>query len=719
MKNISFISLLAILLFVQCTSKTTKVTQKSDDKKVETPKEDLGEATKKAEFRKTMPEPGPAPKIQIGSYEEFSLDNGLKVIVVENHKIPRVTFSLTVDMGPIGEKEFAGYADIAGDILSKGTNTKTKAEIDEEVDFMGATLRTSSGGMYAASLRKHTVNLLKIMSDVLLNPSFPEDEFEKIKKQTISGLASSKDDPNAIASNVASVLRYGKDHPYGEIVTEQTVEKITVDRCKKFYDTYFKPNLSYLIVVGDITIDEAKPMVENYFGSWKKGVVKKAKFETPKAPEKTSFDFVNKAGAVQSVINVTYPVDLKPGSEDVIKARVMNTILGGYFASRLNANLREDKAYTYGARSSLSSDEEIGYFSAGASVRNEVTDSSVVEFLHELNKIRNEKPPEGELTMVKNYISGGFARSLENPQTVARFALNTIRYNLPEDYYATYLEKLSKVTTEDVQEMAKKYIKPDHAYVLVVGNKDEVAEKLEAIAPDGKLNFYDNYGNEIKNDFVMPDDMTAEKVISDYLMALGGSEKLKKVKDVTTSMSAEMQGRTMNFTVYQAENKFANVIEMEGMGEMGRQVYNDGKGLFSQMGQKMPLNDDQLAGMKEAAYPFAEMMFEDLGYKTELKGVEKIEGFDAYVVALETPEGDKKTQYYAVETGLKIREMETKDAGGRTVTEITDFSDYKEIDGIMFPHTMTVTGMMPIPMKMMVAEIKVNKGIDESVFAIE
>lgn len=716
MKKLSIFSLLALLFFAQCTPKTGEVTKKSDDLKVT---EDVVEATKKAEFRKSVPTPGPAPKIEIGSSEQFTLANGLKVIVVENHKIPRVSFSLSFDVGPIQEKEFAGCANIAGDLLSKGTKSKNKAQIDEGVDFMGATLNTSAGGMYAASLRKHTDNLLEIMSDVLLNPSFPADEFEKIKKQTISGLASSKDDPNAIASNVASVLRFGKDHPYGEIVTEKTVENITIEKCIEFYNSYFKPNVAYLIVVGDITVTEAKPMMEKYFGSWAKGNVTKKKFEMPKAPEKSVVDFVNKAGAVQSVISITYPIDLKPGADDAIKARVLNTMLGGYFASRLNANLREDKAFTYGAGSTLSSDEEVGYFAAGASVRNEVTDSSVVQFLYELNKIRDEKPDATEMALVKNYISGSFARSLENPQTVARFARNTIRYNLPEDYYATYLEKLSAVTAEDVQMMAQKYIKPDNAHILVVGNKDEVAEKLEALAPDNKLNFYDNYGEELKETMAMPDGMTADKVLADYLNALGGVEKLEAVKELKTAMAAEMQGRKLNFTVYQAENKFANIVEMEGMGVMAREVYNNGKGALSQMGQKAPMDDETLAGMKNSTYPFIEMMYAELGSKAVLKGLEKIEGVDAYVVEVESAEGEKKTQYFAVETSLKIREMQVQEAGGRSITQISDFSDYKEVDGIMFPQTITVTGMMPMPLQMKVSEITVNQPIEAAIFKVD
>lgn len=718
MKNLSIIfSLLAIVFFVQCSPKTSEVAKKGQELKT-TPDEPVQQESLNADFRKSMPEPGPAPVIEIGSYEQFELDNGLKVIVVENHKLPRVSFSLTVDMGPFKEGEFAGHAEMAGQLLSAGTKSKTKAEIDEAIDFMGATLNTSYRGMYAASLRKHTENLLEIVTDVLLNPSFPEEEFDKIKKQTLSGLASSKDNPNAIASNVSSALRYGKDHPYGEITTETTVENITLQKCREFYKNYFLPNISYLIVVGDITAAEVKPMIMKHFSSWKKQDYKKESFPAPKPPEKRSVDFVNKAGAVQSVIRITYPLDLKPGADDEIKTTVLNTMLGGYFASRLNANLREDKAYTYGAGSSLSSDEEIGHFTAAASVRNEVTDSAIVQFLYELERIRNEKADEDEMNLVKNYLSGSFARSLENPQTVARFALNTIRYGLPDDYYATYLEKLSAVTADDVREMALKYIHPDKAYVIVVGNKDEVAEKLTPFAANKKLNFYDNYGEPIVTNAVIPEGMTAEKVLEDYLTALGGIEKLNSVKSLSTVMSADMQGRKMNIRLHQAENKYANIVDIEGMGEMGKEVYNNGKGLVAQMGQKIPLDDEQIKGMESSSYPFVELKFEELGYKTELTGIENIEGTDAYVIAVESPAGEKKTHYFAMETSLKIRELEVKGAGERTITSISDYSDYKEVDGIMFPHTMTITGMMPMPLKMEVVEIRVNGDIDNSIFSV-
>ncbi len=720
MKNIFLFSLLALVFFSQCTPKTGDMVKKTEDVKNKTEEvadEVVDEIVDVVEdvagdFRSQSPTPGPAPKIELGTYEQFEVANGLKVIVVENHKLPRVSFSLSLEIDPILEKEFSGAASMAGQLMSRGTATRTKAQIDEEIDFMGASLSTRMTGMFGASLTKHSDNLLKIMSDVLLNPSFPVDEFEKVKKQTLSGLASSKDDPNAIAGNVAQVVRYGKDHPYGEVETEETVGNITIDKVKEHYNNYFRPNVAYLIVVGDITPVEAKTMVNKYFGDWKRASVPKAEFDMPKAPAKSTIDFVNKAGAVQSIINVTYPVDFKPGSSDAIKASVMNTLLGGFFRSRLNGNLREGKGYTYGIRSSLRSDKEVGSFSTNAGVRNEVTDSSIIEIMYELNRLKTEPVPAKELTLVKNYLSGSFARSLENPQTVARFALNTIRYNLPQDYYATYLEKLSKVTSADVMAMANKYIKPDNAHIVVVGNKGEVAEKLGKIA---EVNYYNTYGESLKETFKIPEGTTAQTVITDYIAAIGGEAQLNMVKDLSYKMSTSMMGASLTVDINIMEGMFSNVATMEGMGVMSKQVFNKGDVLVQQQGQTLPADRAVVASMKELAVLFPERKYAENGYKLKLSGAETIDGVNAYVLDIESPSGEKTTNYFAVETSLKIREVATQQ--GATVT--TDLSDYKEVDGIMFPHLNTLTGMAPVPLEMKVESVKVNKGIDLSIFKTE
>ena len=699
----------------QCTPKIADTVKDTKSTVEEVVEEVVETMTNKETFRHNAPAPGPAPTIKVKDAANFTLANGLQVIVAENNKLPVVSFQVFVDVPPIMEGDQAGAASIAGDLLSRGTTTKTKAEIDEAVDFIGADFNTSSSGIYASSLKKHTESLMAIASDVLFNPAFPRDEFEKIKKQTLSGLASQKDDPNAIASNVSNVINYGKDHPYGEIVTEESVGNISLQSAKNYYDTYFKSNASYVIIVGDISAAEAKPLAEKYFGSWKKGTVKKKEFAMPQAPAKTQVDFVSKTGAVQSVINVTYPIDLKPGSDDVIKARVLNTIMGGYFGSRLMQNLREDKAYTYGARSSISYDQEVGYFKASASVRNEVTKESVQEFLNELNRLRTEKVGEKELTSVKNYITGGFARSLESPQTVARFARNIARYNLPADYYSTYLEKLNAVTSDDIMAMAQKYIQPENAHILVVGSKSEVADALTEF---GELNYYDNYGNPIVIESSATN-MSADMVIEKYLTALGGKDKLMQVKDLTMNMEADMMGQTLQMEIVQkAPHKVSTKMTTQGMTVM-EQVFNGEKGVQGQMGQNAPMSAEDIELAKKQAVLFPEAQLEKTGATLKFVGAENVDGKNTYVVEMVDTDGKKTNLFFDASTFLKIKEVSTFEANGQTITMTNDLADYKEVDGILFPHTRTTSGAMPAPLKMIVKEIKVNSGVADSFFKVE
>ena len=698
-----FILFLGALIFVQCTPKTAQITDPSAQ-----------------EFRKKAPAPGPAPVIQLGDYDRLSLDNGLEIIVVENHKLPQVSFQVFVDAPLIDEGDAAGYLSLAGQMLTQGTANRSKAEIDEAVDFIGASLSSSSSGLFGACLTKHTDALLDVMQEVLFEPSFPEEQFEKLKKQTLSSLAQQKEDPNSIASNVGSILRYGKDHPYGQVETEASIEKITLDQCKNYYQNYFKPNVSYLVVVGDITSSEAKDLANKYFGSWKKGDVKAEKFETPKKPEEARLAFVDKAGAVQSVISVTYAQGLDLGHPDRIKASVMNTALGGYFRSRLNNNLREDKGYTYGARSTLQHDKHIGYFDAYASVRNEVTDSSLTEFMYELNRLRNEKMETEELNLVKNYVSGNFSLALESPQTIARFALNIARYNLPEDFYATYLEKVAAVTAEDIQAMAKKYITPENAFILVVGNKNDVAESLVQFDANEEIEFFDPYGNPVAQEGLeIPEGATAETVIRDYIEAIGGEEKVAKVENVLSVMEADSPMGKIEFKVaVQKPYQFYSSVAMGGM-VMQEQVLNGDAGKMVAGGQNIPMEPEQIADMKGSAVPFNVLNYLDGEYKLNLTGMEKVEGEKAFVIEVEAPSGKKHTEYYSFDSGLKIRELNIEQQGEQTMTIIQDYANYKEVDGVLFPHAVALTGAMPVPLQMKMKSIEVNAELDDAMFKVE
>jgi len=670
--------------------------------------------------RSKAPEPGPAPKIALGDYDSFTLDNGLKVFVIENHKLPRVSFQLTVDRDATLEGEKAGVTSLAGSLMRNGTTTRSKQQIDEEVDFIGASLFTFSRGMFGSSLTKHRGKLLELMSDVLMNPTFPEEEFAREQKTTLSGLAANKDDANAIAGNVGNAVLYGKDHPYGELTTEETVKSITTADCKKYFETYFRPNISYLVIVGDIKTGKAKELVTRYFGEWEKKEVPSHKWATPKTNSGTRVVFVHKEGAVQSVVSVLHTIDLKPGSEDVIKANVMNSILGGgVFSGRLMQNLREDKAYTYGARSSLSSDRLVGEFSASAQVRNEVTDSAVAEFLFELNRIGKEPVTADELSLTLNQMNGGFARSLESPQTIAEFALNTERHNLPKDYYATYLEKLSKVTIADVQAMGKKYVKPDNAVILVVGDRNEVAEKLKQFSAKNEVEFLDIYAEEFVDKMkAAPDDVTAELVIANYIKVLGGAENLSSVKDLSETMSMKMGGNEFEIHTKRKSpdlyyQTFGNAAMM-----VSKEVYDGEKGLRS--GMQIPngpvaIEGEELEEMKSNAAIYPELHYAEMGSTVRLMGMEAVEGKDCYVVEVTSKSGKKEFGYFDVASGLKLQDKVTEETPMGVQTSITMYLDYKSVDGVMFPHKL-VTSAAGRSVELNSVSIKVNSGLTKADF---
>jgi zinc protease len=669
--------------------------------------------------RSKSPAPGEAPKIQIGKADKFTLDNGLTVIVVENHKLPRVSYQLFVDVDPALEGAMAGKKDLFGDMLAKGTRTRTKAQIDESIDFIGASMSASASGVSGSCLTRHTDKLLEIMADVVLNPTFPDDEFDKSKKRSESGLQAAKDNADAIAGRVGNVLRYGTAHPYGESMSEETLANIKVESLRTHHLQYFKPGRSYLVCVGDITRATAERQARAYFGQWASGNVPGHVYDTPKAPAQTQVDFVHKPAAVQSVINITYPVDLKPGTPDAIPASVMNTILGGYFNSRINANLREGKAYTYGARSTVNPDERVGYFNAGASVRNEVTDSAIVEFMRELRRMQTEPVPESELQVVKNVLTGNFSSSLEQPGTIARFALNTARYKLPEDYYEKYLQRVQEVTARDVQRMANTYIQPNNAHILVVGNKDEVADKLKVFSPTGKVNYYDSYGRPLEDKrMAIPPGVTAQKVVDDYVQAIGGAAAIAKIKDMETKSSIAV-GPGMSLAMRTAQKDNAKiVVEMTMNGQtLNKSVFDGNKGVSMGQGGVQVLEGKELQDIKEQAHTCKEMLYNTKNYTLNLKGIDQIDGKNAYVLQVKRTDGKETTEYYDMQTGLKLREITVQEQGGQSITLTNDYANYKSVGGIKVPHEMTISGAMPIPLKAVVSEVKVNQGLKDAVFS--
>jgi predicted Zn-dependent peptidase len=647
----------------------------------------------------------PAP-VKIAKPEFFELANGMKIYFVRETKAPSVSFSIAFDLPPVLEKEKAGIGDMTASILRRGTKKRTKNQIDEELDFVGASLSVNDGYIFGSALTKHKETLFEIASDVVMNPSFPEDELEKIKKQTLSGLKSSKSSADAIATRVSGKLFFGANHPFGEITSEETVQSITAEDCKKFYARRFMPNAVYMSIVGDLTLPEAKKLAEKYFASWKKGTPEKSEVPAVKQPASPQVALIQKDAAVQSVIKIGYAVDYKMNSKDYIAAMLLNQMLGGGgFSNRLIQNIREDKGYTYGAGSSLQANRYGGRFTAGASVRTAVTDSAVFEFLKEMKLLREQKVSDEELRLHKNIATGSFARSLESSQTISRFAITAAREGLPSDFYENYLKNIEAVTAEDIQNMAKKYLLPENCYIVVVGELSEIRNKMTRF---GKVTEYDDMGNEVKPSDFKAGDLNAETVFANYINAVGGKDKLASVKSLEIFATQSMQGMAIE-TISKKQNNthYATIIKLPmGMGENKVVMAGDKGKMKSPMGNK-DFTAEEIAGMSAEAQLFFELTYDKIGAKIELTGNKTINGANAHEVTVTMSNGRKSKRYYDEKTFLLVSKS---DEGGTTI-----YGDYKEFDGIKFPSK----GTLQTPrgdLSVEFTKVVVNGNIDEKEF---
>jgi len=665
--------------------------------------------------RSQMPEPGPAPKVNVDEPETFKLDNGMQVMIVENNKLPRVAMSLRFDNAPHAEGAKAGVSGIAGDLIGTGTKNMSKDEFNEKVDFLGARLNFYAGGANANTLSKYFPDVLALMADGMINAEFTQEEFDKSKARTIDGLKSSEKDVSYNARRVRSALAYGKDHPYGEFSTEETVNAVKLEDVKSYYNTWFSPKNAYLVVVGDVDEDDVKDLVKKNFSSWTGKATPEAKMPAVSNVKQTEINFVDMPNAVQSEIALVNTINLKKKDDDYFPVLVANKILGGGGEARLFLNLREDKGYTYGAYSSTGNDKYASTFVASASVRNEVTDSSVVAFLDEVYKMRNEMVTDQELANAKAKITGDFVLSLEQPSTIANFAMEIETEDLNDDFYEEYLERIDKVTKADVQRVAKKYFLADNSRIVIAGKGADVLENLEKMTYKGKtypINYYNRFGEKTEKpeQKQVDADMSVDKVYNKYIEAIGGREAVEGIETVKMIASANVQGRELGLDMTRTSaGKLSQEVTMGGQ-VVSKQVFNGETGFVMQMGQKMPYNEDQIKAAKTDADAFPELTVGE----AKIEGIEQVDGKDAYVVS-----ADETTKnYYAVDSGLKVQSVKTVSQGGQTMSIPTGYGDYQEVKGVKFPFTISQS-MGPQSFEFKVSEIMVNEGVEDADFSVE
>ena len=654
-----------------------------------------------------QPKQGPAPVINIGKPQTFELPNGLKVMVVENNKLPRVSYNLTMDNAPYAEGDKKGVADITSALIGSGTKKMSKDVFNEEIDFLGANIGFNSEGAYASGLSKYADRILELMADGALNSVFTQEEFDKEKAKLIEGLKTQEKSVQAVASRVENVLVYGKNHPSGEFLSEEVINKVTLNDAISNYQTYFVPAKAYLVVIGDVKFKDVKKAVEKYFGSWKKAAAPAVSYADPKDVQYSQINFVDMPNAVQSEIALVNVSNLKMTDKDYFATILANQIIGGDFNSYLNMNLREAHGWTYGARSSIRGDKYVGKFKSSTQVRNAVTDSAVVEFFKELKKIRTERVTDEMLKNVKAGYVGNFVMQIQKPGTVARYALLSQTQGLPADFYENYIKNINAVTADDIKRVANKYFLADNTRVIITGKGSEVLPGLEKLGMP--MFYFDKFGNPIEKPVAkkeMAAGVTAKSVLDSYIKAVGGEKAVATVKTLSYKGTATVPGAPSPITYiskFDAKGKYL-VEALMGPMSLMKQAYNGKTAYMTQQGQKTNLEGDMLADVKLSAYPFPELGIKN-ATDTQLKGIETIDGVDAYAIV-----NGKTTRYYDVKTGLKISEVTATPQGNTGVA----YKDYKDVKGVKVPFSLVLDMGMSVEVKM--DEVKVNEGVTEADF---
>ena len=664
--------------------------------------------------RSKVPTSGPTPEINLGEPDSFDLDNGLQVLVVTDRKLPTITMSLDLNNPPIVEGDKAGVQSLTGSIMGKGTTKTPKEKFNEEVDYLGARISVGTGGGFASTLSKYTAEVTAMFAEAALYPNFTQEELDTEKSQLIEGIKSGEKSAAAIAGTVRNALAYGKSHAAGEFATEESINNVSLEDVKKFYSDYFVPNNAYLLISGDIDKREAKDLVKKYFGNWKAKEAPKANLPEVADVATSEINFIDVPNAVQTELAVINTSELKMGDDDYHAALVANYIFGGGFGSYLNMNLREKNGYTYGAGSGLGAGRDYkSTFRATTKVRNEVTDSAVVETFKELDRIKTTYVSDEDLANAKAKFLGSFIMQSEDKSVVADRAITIRKNDLDDDFYKDFIANINAVTKEDVKRIANKYFKTDNMRVVLVGKASDVLDNLDKMKINGKtlpIKFYDKEANPTTrpSTIAIPDGTTVNTVFADYIKAIGGREKVGAVKSTALiGSSTTPMGELILNVKKTSDNKFSQTVSVGG-NVVSKQVYSNGKGKVSGMQGSQDLEGEQLQALAAEAVLFPEFVNPEAG---ELIGVEKMGDMNVYVVKV----SDNKKNFYNMDSGLLVGQETSQEVQGQTITTLIKYDNYKEVKGVKYPMTM-IQQLGGRDIRFDINTVRVNEGVVDADF---
>ena len=453
--------------------------------------------------RKKIPPPGKTPELRVPAWTKSTLANGADLIVAEKHDLPLISFSITF-LGGANQFEPTGkqsVASLTAALLSEGTKSRDAEALSNALQLLGTSVSASVAGESGSiSFRSTTAKFpatLDILADMLVNPVFPESGLERLRGQRLVQLTQARAQTGAIANRVFPKVVYGSEHPYGRVVTEESLKAVTRADLLAFHKSYYQPGRALVTVVGDTTAAAVKPVIEKALGAWTKGG-EKPSFAYPAVaePKSTTIVLVDKPGAAQSTFAIGRPGPPR-NTPDYYALQVMNTILGGMFQSRLNANIREEKGYSYGVGSQFSYGKGPGAFTAFGDIVTDKNDAALVEFMKELKGIIGARPvTDEELSVAKDALIQRLPATFASVNSINNALTTLWTQQLPDDYYQQYAKRVAAITREDVLKVAKQYVTVDHLAIVIVGDKSVIEGPLKAanIAP---IVYYDIEGNPL------------------------------------------------------------------------------------------------------------------------------------------------------------------------------------------------------------------------------
>ena len=469
----------------------------------QSPESDKSVSLSQVERKNKAPVSKDLVKVKLPRPVEAKLDNGLSVLILENHKLPYVSLDIIVDgAGPISEPGSSpGLASATAAMMMQGTTSRSSLQIAEQADRFGADIHVSSmfGGnsaiLSASGLTASMGKWFPLFADILLHPSFPEKELKNYQQRSLIGLKRQRSSPDFLVSERFNQAVYGKFPASRVSASADFLQSMTPGMLAKWHDERYVPQNSIIAIAGDVKPAETIEMLKKTLAEWKKTEITAKLPPSALAVEKKQVLLVNRQGSVQTNIMIGN-IAMDRHNPDYVALRVANQVLGAGPASRLFIKLREEKGYTYHVSSSFHAFLFAGPWNAESEVRTEVTEGSLAEFFNEFNRLRSEKTPPAELEDAKRTIIAEFALSLERPEELLRYALEVKRYGLPADYWDGYAGRIEAVTADDVIRVAKKYINPDNAQIVVVGDAAKIKPIVEKYGP---VTMYDTEGKEIAN----------------------------------------------------------------------------------------------------------------------------------------------------------------------------------------------------------------------------